>query len=40
MGITKFETMSNVQIHGISNSQEMKKMQGIFALLGSSTAFI
>jgi hypothetical protein len=32
--------MSNVQIHGISNSQEMKKMQGIFALLGSFTAFI
>ena len=24
----------------ISNSQEMKKMQGIFALLGRTTAFI
>jgi hypothetical protein len=40
MDITKIQLMSNVQIHGISNSQEMKKMQGIFALLGSSTAFI
>jgi hypothetical protein len=40
MDITKFKAMSNVQIRGINNSQEMKKMQGIFALLGSSTAFI
>jgi hypothetical protein len=29
MDITKFKAMSNVQIRGINNSKEMKKMQHI-----------